>query len=47
MSLSPLTHFVSQGENAITYGTGHTAASVREALRDIGINLQPTIRRDL
>lgn len=30
-------------ENAITYGTGHTAASVREELRDIGISLQPTI----
>lgn len=30
-------------ENAITYGTGQTAANVREALRDIGINLQPSV----
>lgn len=32
-------------ENAIVYGTGHTAASVREALRDLGIKLQSSIRR--
>lgn len=30
-------------ENALTYGTGHTAATVREALRDVGIKLQPSI----
>lgn len=27
-------------ENGLTYGTGHTAASVRDALRDLGIKLQ-------
>lgn len=32
-------------ENLITYGTGHTAASVRETLRDIGIKLQSSIVR--
>lgn len=32
-------------ENLITYGTGHTAASVREALRDLGIKLQSSIVR--
>jgi len=30
-------------ENAIIYGTGHTKSSVREALRDVGIKLQPSI----
>ncbi len=32
-------------ENAITLGTGHTKASVREALRDVGIKLQSSITR--
>lgn len=32
-------------ENAITYGTGHTAASTREVLRDVGIKLQSSIVR--
>jgi hypothetical protein len=32
-------------ENAITYGTAHTAASTREALRDVGIKLQPSVVR--
>ena len=32
-------------ENAITYGTAHTKASVREALRDVGIKLQSSITR--
>jgi hypothetical protein len=32
-------------ENALTFGTGHTAASTREALRDVGIKLQPSIVR--
>lgn len=30
-------------ENVLVYGTGHTAASVREALRDYGIYLQSSI----
>lgn len=30
-------------ENALTYGTGHTAASVRDQLRDVGIKLQSSI----
>lgn len=29
--------------NAVTYGTAHTLASTREALRDVGINLQTSI----
>jgi hypothetical protein len=32
-------------ENAVIYGTGHTAASVREALRDYGIYLQSSLVR--
>jgi hypothetical protein len=32
-------------ENALTYGTGITAASAREALRDVGIKLQSSITR--
>jgi len=32
-------------ENALTYGTGHTAASCREALRDVGIKLQSSVVR--
>lgn len=32
-------------ENALIYGTGHTASSVREALRDSGINLQSSLAR--
>lgn len=32
-------------ENALTYGTGHTKSSVREALRDVGIKLQSSITR--
>lgn len=32
-------------ENAITLGTGHTKASVRETLRDVGIKLQSSITR--
>lgn len=32
-------------ENGVVYGTGHTAASVREALRDLGIKLQSSIVR--
>lgn len=32
-------------ENALTYGTGHTAVSVRESLRDVGIKLQSSITR--
>lgn len=32
-------------ENALTYGAGHTKASVREALRDVGIKLQSSITR--
>jgi len=32
-------------ENALIYGTGHTAASVREELRDLGIKLQSSIAR--
>lgn len=30
-------------ESALTYGTGHTAATCREPLRDVGINLQAAI----
>lgn len=30
-------------ENALTYGAGHTAATVREPLRDVGIYLQASI----
>lgn len=30
-------------ENALTYGTAHTAATVRESLRDVGIKLNPSI----
>lgn len=30
-------------ENAVTYGTGRTAANSREALRDVGIKLQSSI----
>ena len=30
-------------ENAITLGTGHTVASVREGLRDLGIYLKPSV----
>lgn len=32
-------------ENAVIYGTAHTKASVREALRDVGIKLQSSITR--
>jgi len=32
-------------ENAITFGAGHSAASVRDALRDVGIKLQPSVVR--
>lgn len=32
-------------ENAITIGPGHTKASIREALRDVGIKLQSSITR--
>ena len=32
-------------ENALTYGTAHTKASVREQLRDYGIKLQSSITR--
>lgn len=32
-------------ENAIIYGTGHTAGSVREMLRDLGIKLQSSVVR--
>lgn len=32
-------------ENAITLGAGHTKASVREALRDVGIKLQSSVVR--
>jgi len=32
-------------ENALTFGTAHTAASVRESLRDVGIKLQSSITR--
>lgn len=31
-------------ENALTFGTGHTAVSTREALRDYGILLQSSIK---
>lgn len=31
-------------ENGLTYGAGHTAASAREPLRDVGIKLQSSIR---
>lgn len=30
-------------ERALTYGTGHTADSVRDALHKIGIHLQPSV----
>jgi hypothetical protein len=30
-------------ENALNFGAGHTAATVRESLRDVGIKLQPSI----
>ncbi|MBR1198834.1 head decoration protein [Bradyrhizobium sp. AUGA SZCCT0158] len=30
-------------ENALTYGAGHTAATCREPLRDVGIDLQASI----
>lgn len=30
-------------ENALTYGAGHTAATCREPLRDVGIHLQSSI----
>jgi Bacteriophage lambda head decoration protein D len=30
-------------ENGVIFGTGHTAASTREALRDVGILLQSSI----
>ncbi|MDP1866993.1 MAG: head decoration protein [Bradyrhizobium sp.] len=32
-------------ENALVYGTGHTAATCREALRDVGIKLQSSTVR--
>jgi len=32
-------------ENALTYGTGHSKASAREPLRDLGIKLQSSITR--
>jgi hypothetical protein len=32
-------------ENALTYGAGHTAASAREPLRDVGIKLQSSLTR--
>lgn len=32
-------------ENALTLGTAHTKASIREALRDVGIKLQSSIAR--
>lgn len=32
-------------ENAVTYGTAHTASSVREGLRDKGIYLETPVKR--
>ncbi len=31
-------------ENALTLGTAHTVASIREALRDVGIKLQSSVK---
>lgn len=41
-----IAHFAGNfDENALTYGTGWAAASVREALRDLGVNLHASTVR--